>query len=92
MAANISTAPVIWRPPFRGNSDKAIRMAFEEFLRRKNGNTYQIGEAIAFLSGRVPQIRKSGLSPNKDGQANYDAAWQQLRKLRRVTLPPRNQY
>jgi hypothetical protein len=67
-------------------------MAFEEFLQRKNGNTYQIGEVIAFLDDRVPQIRRSGLSFNKDGQANYDAAWRQLRKLRRATLPPRNQY
>jgi hypothetical protein len=67
-------------------------MAFKEFLRRKNGNTYQIGEAIAFLSSRVPEIRRNGPSRNNKGQANQDTAWQQLRKLRRVTLPPRNQY
>jgi hypothetical protein len=69
-----------------------VRAAFIEFRKRKNGDPYQIGECLVFLSKRVPEIRSSKLRTNKDGQANYDAAWQQLRKLRRVTLPPRNQY
>ena len=46
-----------WRPPFRGNPDRAIDLASREFLAIHP--TYTIGQMLAHLSQRVPQMRAS---------------------------------
>jgi hypothetical protein len=43
--------------PLKNNKDKAIAISFAEFLKKKGGNAYYIGDALAFVSRRAPELR-----------------------------------
>jgi hypothetical protein len=47
----------LFRLPLRNNADKAVAAAFEEFARRKGRNPYGLGDALAYVGRRAPELR-----------------------------------
>jgi hypothetical protein len=54
-----------WCPPFSDSPDPNVRRAWREFTTYKGDSPYSVGDAIAFMSRRVPQ-RAGGGSGSSD--------------------------